>query len=126
MKRFLSILAVAVTIVAACAITSCNKAKPTNPLLGEWVNESTVPYGPGTAVRTIVYTFTETGVNYAGYYDGTQSCGNGGTYVYDAPNITISFTVPVCTEEGELDLPEGNSITIDTRDFGVLVFDKKQ
>jgi len=124
MKRFISIFAVAASIVAACATTSCQKESTdptsTNPLIGEWVNE--VPQG--TTPRKVVYKFEESSVSCLYYYNGSTSPsgGNGGTYTYSAPSVTISFTTPAKTETGTL---SGSELTINTSDFGQLTFIKK-
>lgn len=120
MKRLFFILAVAASVVAACSITSCNKEEATTkgPLVGTWVNEATV----GERLRKVEYIFTETNANTYTYFDGKMSGGNGGTYTYSAPNVTINFTQPTKTETGSL---SGDNLTITTSDYGALVFKKQ-
>lgn len=119
MKRIFSILAVAAVIVAACAVSSCKKS--VSPIIGEWVNETNLDKGK---VRKVTYTFTESGSqNTYTYYDGQMSGGNAGTYTFSSPTVTMSYTTPVYTETGTLN---GSELTIETRDFGSMVFTKKQ
>lgn len=117
MKRLLFILAVAASVVAACSITSCKKGDTKNPLIGTWENVGM----SGTALRKVDYTFTETSVNTYTYLDDKMVGGNGGTYTYTAPNVTITFTQPTKTETGSLN---GEELTITTSDYGAMTFHK--
>jgi len=117
MKRLLFILAVAASVVAACSLTSCNKETTKSPLIGTWENVSIA----GTGLRKVDYIFTETNVNTYTYIDDKMVGGNGGTYTYSAPNVTINFTQPTKTETGSL---SGEELTITTSDYGAMTFKK--
>lgn len=118
MKRLFFIFAVAASVVAACSITSCKKEEtPKSPLVGTWENVSMA----GTGLRKVDYIFTENTVNTYTYIDGQMVGGNGGTYTYSAPKVTINFTQPTKTETGSL---SGEELTITTSDYGAMTFQK--
>lgn len=124
MKRIFSILAVAVTLLAASVFSSCQKGESLNNTT--WCYQATIPEMMTTEMT---YQFTSdkdvtfTTVVTLGKSDPITISVKG-TYVYKSPNVEITFTNGKSTEKHTGTI-SGNTLTITQEGKDAIQFTKK-
>lgn len=88
MKRIISFLVVAMTVIAACSLTSCTKdeAKSSDSLSGTtWVADAII-------VKATIKFTSDTKVKYSTEMAGTPIVEMEGTYTYSKPTVTLKMS----------------------------------